>query len=321
MNIFEMQLGHSSSNYNVSGSQRFKYFCPAKSLSTQQHSWPSSRIIFSPHSQQQEKQGDNDTKQKQIQSNEKNTPQHNDHGASDTCREKKEYKDDGTQTENCMDHLTDSEKQRLKELIQEREIKKRIEMERERRKRERKAQEEALPPLKDAKAIRVYRRFLEENERKDFELREKELDDEIEMKLQKIKKNLKKRYGNSGDSTGITSEKKKRDGMKKETSGIGMISSNVSSEEGKSNSTVLPKLQVTRDTEMKGDDGKQVSNLNAMRGFQSQNVFNGSMERYNRLHAKQVASAHMRETSSRRKKQHHINSLEIVQSSFATNVK
>lgn len=319
MNIFEMQLGHSSSNYNVSGSQRFKYFCPAKSLSTQQHSWPSSRIIFSPHSQQpqQQKQGGNDTKE----NHEKKIPQHNDHGASDTCREKKEYKDDGTQTENCMDHLTDSEKQRLKELIQEREIKKRIEMEREKRKRERKAQEEALPPLKDAKAIRVYRRFLEENERKDFQLREKELDDEIEMKLQKIKKNLKKRYGNNGNSTGITSEKEKRDGIKKEAGGIGMLSSNESSEEGKNNSTVLPKLQVTRDTELKRDDGKQVSNLNTLQGFQSQNAFNGPLERYNRLHAKQVASAHMRETSSRRKKQHHINSLEIVQSSFAINIK
>ena len=69
-----------------------------------------------------------------------------------------------------------------------------IELEKIARKQERKAQEAALPPVTDKESLEAYRIFLEENERKDFALREKELDETMKEKLKCIEEDLHNRY-------------------------------------------------------------------------------------------------------------------------------
>lgn len=69
-----------------------------------------------------------------------------------------------------------------------------IELEKIAREVERKAQEAALPPVTDKESLEAYRIFLEENERKDFALREKELDEMMKEKLKRIEEDLHNRY-------------------------------------------------------------------------------------------------------------------------------
>ncbi len=69
-----------------------------------------------------------------------------------------------------------------------------IEMEKIAREKERKEQEAALPPVTDKESLEAYRIFLEENEHKDFALREKELDEIMKAKLKRIKEDLQSRY-------------------------------------------------------------------------------------------------------------------------------
>jgi hypothetical protein len=123
---------------------------------------------------------------------------------------------------------------------------------------------------------------------------------------------LKERFGNTNNNSKIATDDDKKEGTKKKVGGIGMISSVVSKEdEPLSTSSRLPKLRVTSDGEGKENHENQASNVNSMSA-----LFNGPIQRYNRVHARQVANNNTSETSSR-KKQHHVKSLDIVQSSFA----
>lgn len=72
-----------------------------------------------------------------------------------------------------------------------------IQLEKIAREKERKEQEAALPPVTDKQSLEAYRIFLEENEKKDFALREKELDEMMKLKLKSIEENLYERYMNS----------------------------------------------------------------------------------------------------------------------------
>ena len=74
-----------------------------------------------------------------------------------------------------------------------------IELEKISREKERKEQEATLPPLTDKESLEAYRVFLEENERKDFALREKELDAIMRDKLKRIKDDLHCRYRKEND--------------------------------------------------------------------------------------------------------------------------
>ena len=69
-----------------------------------------------------------------------------------------------------------------------------LQLEKMAREKERKEQEAALPPLTDKESLEAYRIFLEENEKKDFALREKELDEKMNEKMRRIKEDLYERY-------------------------------------------------------------------------------------------------------------------------------
>lgn len=55
----------------------------------------------------------------------------------------------------------------------------------------------ALPPVTDEKSLRKYRTFVEESEKKEYALKEKELDCIMNQKLEKFQRNLFKRYSQS----------------------------------------------------------------------------------------------------------------------------
>jgi len=296
MSSFEFNLGQKSLNYKVSGSRRFKYFCPAKSVPYLTSCSTLSLTTTTTTSQEQHTQEQQTNRTKEDdQLRQEGLPILE---KENSCS-KKEYKDEGAQTENYMEHLTESEKQRIMELVKEREIKKRIELEREKRRNERKEQENALPPLKDSKGIEAYRRFLEENERKDFQLREKELDDEIERKLTKVKEDLNRRFGNH-----IISNKNNDNPMGQRD----RESRSNRMENEHNNPSRLPTHQVTT---------TQVENQNCVQPISKPcaTSFNGSMDQYSRMHTSKI-SRHKREPS-KRKKQQVVRSLEIVESSFS----
>jgi len=72
-----------------------------------------------------------------------------------------------------------------------------LQLEKMTREKERREQEAALPPVTDKQSLEAYRIFLEENEKKDFKLREKELDDKLNQRLKRIERNLYERYKKS----------------------------------------------------------------------------------------------------------------------------
>ena len=69
-----------------------------------------------------------------------------------------------------------------------------IQLEKITREKERKEQEAALPPFTDKESLKAYRVFLEDNKKKDFVLREKELDEKMKQKLKIIEDDLYARY-------------------------------------------------------------------------------------------------------------------------------
>jgi len=155
---FASDLGAGLVKCNVGGAHRFKYFSNAFKL-------PS-------HS---------------------TSPQHSpEEDASHSSKRK--YRETGAQTEECVHVVSANDKEEMLALEREKEIMKLVQLERERREQERREQEAQLPPMKDAKSLEAYRKFLEENELKDFSLREKELDDAMERRLLIIEEDLQKRY-------------------------------------------------------------------------------------------------------------------------------
>ncbi len=157
---FSSNLGEHITSSNVSGAHRFKYFTNAIALPFQPK--------LSPKRELKE--------------------------ANFVDPEEKSFVDSGCQTEDFVYVMSQEEQETRQRLLQEKEIKKTIQFEREERERERNKQEAELPPMTDEEGVNAYRHFLEENEMKDFYLREKELDDAIQRKLLRIQEDLKKRY-------------------------------------------------------------------------------------------------------------------------------
>lgn len=117
--------------------------------------------------------------------------------------------DGGTQTDEYIHTQISEEGEEA--LRMEEKIRKGIQSEREKRRRERSEAEAALPP----NSIEAFEKFLVENENKDFALREKELDDEMERNLAKIEEDLRKRYAtnNKSNESKHLKQRKKRGGQ------------------------------------------------------------------------------------------------------------
>lgn len=151
---------------NVSGTQRYRFFATALTNDTTILKFKKRR--WKPP----------DTKDDYNDKNEKKSPQ--------PC-----FQHGGTQTEEVrpisppQDDYDQPEKPQPLTQLQ---------LEKIDRENERKEQEEALPPLTDKESLEAYRVFLEENEKKDFALREKELDEKMSEKMRRIEKNLYERY-------------------------------------------------------------------------------------------------------------------------------
>ena len=167
-------FGQGSTSCDVSGAQRFKYFSNAFPLPSPS---PTSHIL----------------------ADEKST-------CYESPSKQRMYKESGTQTEKYVHRMSESEKK----VKLEKDIAKKIHIDRMKRQRERREQEAALPPMTDPKSIKAYRIFLEENEQKDFALREKELDDSIQRKLQTIKDDLENRFSDTNDDVCFRSLKTKK---------------------------------------------------------------------------------------------------------------
>ena len=154
---FGSNLGEHITSFDVSGGHRFKYFTNAISL-------PS----ISSSSHKFEVRGENTVEKK--------------------------YTNAGAQTEVYVHVPEHEEKEEFRKALQEKEIMRMIQIERKKREQERKEQEAGLPPMTDEVGVKAYRAYLEENEKKDFSLREKELDDAAERKLLQIEEHIMKKY-------------------------------------------------------------------------------------------------------------------------------
>lgn len=111
------------------------------------------------------------------------------------------YHESGTQTEQVRPIMSSlSSTFTVNEKVQSEPPLSEIQLEKIARKKERREQEAALPPVTGKKSLEAYRVFLEENETKDFVLREKELDHQLNERMKEIERNLYTRYEKSNSS-------------------------------------------------------------------------------------------------------------------------
>jgi hypothetical protein len=171
---FASNLGEHITSSDVSGAHRFKFFSNAAALPFQPNSRPKSPL---------QEVGVHVV------------------SAANQC-DKTKYVESGSQTEIYVHVISQEEKDKKQTALREKEIMRRIQFAREERERERQEQEAALPSMTDEKGMKAYRHFLEENETKDFSLREKELDDAIQRKLLTIQEDLKMRYSDEDGQHG-----------------------------------------------------------------------------------------------------------------------
>ena len=176
---FSSNLGANAVQCNpqdVSGTQRYKFFATA--LTNHKESVIRPKHLSRKSSQQSQQQHLNNKIEKVTR------PLH--------------FENVGTQTVDVKVIPTDDTKRNEDE--NEQALLTPIQMEKIKREEERKQQEKALPPVTDKESLEAYRIFLEENERKDFALREKELDVQMEKKLQSIEEKLYNRYTKDSES-------------------------------------------------------------------------------------------------------------------------
>ena len=109
-------------------------------------------------------------------------------------KEKVTYCNNGTQTEFTSPHDAYQDTNLIEREYDETQVQKEIALARKERERERREQEASLPPLTEESSIEVYRAFLEEDEKKKFALREKEIDHLMKHKLNKFRQKLLSKY-------------------------------------------------------------------------------------------------------------------------------
>ena len=164
---FSSNLGEQITSSDVSGPHRFRFFSNAVALPSQQSELlpPSSPL-----------NGEQENHQYQYH--------------------EKVFAESGSQTDAYIHIVNQEEKDKRQKALHEEAIRRQIQLKRKARAKERHEQEAALPPMTNEEGVQAYRRFLEENEKKDYSLRETELDEAIQRKLMTIQEDLKKRYGN-----------------------------------------------------------------------------------------------------------------------------
>ncbi len=181
---FALHLGQGTTkgvHFNVSGTHRYKYFASPFTLPFEDD----------------ENCFDDDESEHDVGSGSGSG------SALDRQQQQRSFSNAGSQTHEeyvlptTMTRISDED---IAAMKREEAIRKCIKLEREKRQQERKDQEASLPPIVDSRTAEMYRKFLEENERKDFALREKELDDSIQRKLEAKKEDLRKRYDENKNS-------------------------------------------------------------------------------------------------------------------------
>ncbi len=166
---------------DVSGTKRFRFFATA-ALTTSQNN-----ILKSIQSENSMKNNDGNSSFKKDDGYMKNKIKHNVviHRTFQSC---------GVQTETVKVISSPPSSSQNEEKRNEPQQLTGLQLEKIARIKERKEQEAALPPVTDKKSLEAYRIFLEENETKDFNLREKEIDEAMNEKMKRIERSLYERY-------------------------------------------------------------------------------------------------------------------------------
>lgn len=166
---------------DVSGTKRFRFFATA-ALTTSQNN-----ILKSIQSENSMKNNDGNSSFKKDDGYMKNKIKHNVaiHRTFQSC---------GVQTETVKVISSPPSSSKNEEKRNEPQQLTALQLEKIARIKERKEQEAALPPVTDKKSLEAYRIFLEENETKDFNLREKEIDEAMNEKMKRIEGSLYERY-------------------------------------------------------------------------------------------------------------------------------
>jgi hypothetical protein len=182
---------------DVTGTQRYRFFATA--LTNHHHQ----------QHQQHHPQGDHKFKSNQKQKIQQKLSSSSSSQPSQGDQEKDDinynsfppplFQSSGTQTDEVKTILispynNDNENNKNNQSKNTIKQKSKIQLEKIAREKERKEQEAALPPVTDKASLEQYTAFLEENEKKDFALREKELDEKMKQKLKDIEENLYDRY-------------------------------------------------------------------------------------------------------------------------------
>lgn len=172
----------------VSGTQRFKYFATPADFSPQYHLFP--------------KKGDE--KVANLSQLPKRWQKSNDSNNHDRCNALEPIHSDGTRlskvkvkrkkkktSSNDEDSCNDVPQSPKSAALDE------IRMERELWEREKKEKEALLSHVTDEESIQRYQTILQESEKKGFELKEKEMDEIIELKMKAITQRIQKQFASN----------------------------------------------------------------------------------------------------------------------------